>query len=517
MILRRALAAMGCLLAATPAALADGTVRLDGGRAAPTALVAMGLDGRAAALYPRLGKVRMVVAIPDATGVAQAAPPEDVPIARGAVVEGLVFDASGRALILARTKNDCSDLFLVTRDSSGVWSTAPLGGIPSRDATLAVDPAGGPALATIGCAGAVSVRRPDAAGVWAAEPVPATAGATARVALALGAAGVAVVALDGAEAHVLSRSGAGAWTTLPLPERPLFPGERIVSFHLAIEASGAPVASMTRAGPLAQGISGTAAPTVAHRLDRFAAGAWLPVATGGVPATDVAGLGDTWVARRRDGTLLVQSAAGAIVVPVDAVGAAAAPGGRMAYVPRGAPSTLGLGIPPRLSVVAPRTVRFGERARLAVTLATPAGMPVVGARVRGGGRSSITDAAGRLTLRPVMTRTSTLDIIAAEPGPSAPVRAPLRIVVRPQPVSLKVGRVVGENGSFVRGTARGGAALAGPLGRVYLVNLRAPGRGFLPGAVLLSAPGGRRFSFPVSSNPRLRLGVFFKGALIRLR
>jgi hypothetical protein len=350
-----------------------------------------------------------------------------------------------------------------------------------------------------------------------AEPLPATAGATARAAVALGAAGAAVVALDGPEPLVLSRSGAGAWLTLPLPERPLFLGERIISFHLAIEASGAPLALMTRAGPVAQGLSGSAALTVTRRLDRLSGGVWLPVPTGGVGATDVAGLGDTWVARRGDGTLLVQGAAGATVVPVDAVAAAAAPGGRVAYVPRGAPSTLGVGVPPRLSVSAPRGVRFGERAALAVTLTAPAGVPIQGARVRAAGLSGITDSLGRLTLRPVMTKAATVDVVAAEPGPSAPARVSLKIVVRPQPVSLTAGRVVSASGSFVRGTARGGAALAGPLGRVYLLNLRAPGRGFLPGAVLLSAPGGRRFSFPVSSNPRLRLGIFFKGALVRLR
>jgi hypothetical protein len=346
-----------------------------------------------------------------------------------------------------------------------------------------------------------------------AEPLPATAGATARAAVALGAAGAAVVALDGPEPLVLSRSSAGVWVALPLPERPLFVGERIVSFHLAIEATGAPLALMTRAGPIAQGVSGT----VARRLDRLSAGVWQPVLTGGVEATDVAGFGDTWVARRGDGTLLVQGAAGTTVVPVDAVAAAAAPGGRVAYVPRGAPSTLGVGIPPRLSVSAPRGVRFGERAALAVTLTTPAGAPIQGARVRGGGLSGITDSLGRLTLRPVMTKAATVDVVAAEPGPSAPARASLKIVVRPQLVSLSASRVVSASGSFVRGIARGGAALAGPLGRVYLLNLRAPGRGFLPGAVLLSAPGGRRFSFPASSNPRLRLGIFFKGALVRLR
>lgn len=507
---------MACLSAAAPAALADGTVRLDGGRAAPTALVAMGLDGRAAALYPRLGTVRMVVAVPDAAGTPQAGPPEDVPVSRGAIVEGLAIDASGRTLVLARSKNDCSDLLLVVRDSSGAWSTTPLGGTPSRDAALTVDPAGVPGLATVGCGGEVAIRRPDATGAWVSEPLPATAGSTARTAVALGAAGAALVALDGPEPLVLSRSVAGAWTPLSLPERPLFRGERIVSFHLAIETTGTPVLSMTRAGPISPGISGTAALAVSHRLDRLSAGAWVPVPGGGVDATDVAGLGDTWVARRRDGTLLVNGAAGAAVVPVDAVAAAAGPGGRIAYVPRGAPSTLGLGIPPRMSVSARRGVRFGERAPLAITLATPAGPPIVGARVRGGGLSGITDAAGRLTLRPVMTKTSTLDIVAAEPGPSAPVRASLRFVVRPQPVSLRVSRALTQNGSFVQGTARGGAALAGPLGRVYLLNLRAPGRRFLPGAVLLSAPGGR-FSFPVSGNPRLRFGVFFKGALVRLR
>jgi hypothetical protein len=516
-VLKRVVPVAACLLAATPAALADGTVRLDAGRAASSAVVAMGLDGRAAALYPRLGTLRLVLAIPDAAGVARGGVPENAPIARGAVVEGMVVDAAGSVIVLTRSKNECSELSLAVRDPAGTWSTVPLSGPPARAATLAADPAGIPGLVAVGCAGEVALRRPDATGAWPAEPVPATAAPTARPTVALGASGVVVAALDGDRPLILSRSTAGIWTPLTLPERPLVFGERVVTFGVVVDGAGAPVVAMTRAGPLSPGVGSSEPLAVTRRLDRLSAGVWQPVQAGDVSAIDVRGLGDTWVARRRDGTLLVVAATATATLPIDAVAVAAAPGGRVAYIPRGAPSVLGFGAPPRLTVTGARGVRFGEPTALRVTLTAPAGGPVPGARVRTAGLSGVTDTQGRLVLRPVMTKTASVDVVSVEPGPFAPVRASRKIVVRPQSVTLTAQLVENETRATVSGLARGGAPLKGPLGRVYLLNMRTPGRGFLPGGVVASAPGGRAFSFPAVRSPKARLGLFFKGSLVRLR
>lgn len=514
---RRPLSVAACLLVVPAAAVADGTVRLDAGRAAPTALVAMGLDGRGAALYPRLGKVRVVVAAPDVAGVVTGGTPQDAPVARGAVIEGMVIDGAGRVFVLARSRHECSGLLLVVRDTVGVWSTVALGGALSRSAVLAADPTGAPGLVSVGCAGEVALRRPDATGAWPPEAIPATAGPQVRPALALGASGAAVVGLDGEQPQLVSRSVAGAWAPLPLPDRPLFFGERVVTFVLAIDAGGAPMAAMTRAGPLAPGITGSGPLSVARRLDRFSAGAWAPLPTGGVEAVDVSAAGDTWVARRRDRTLLVQSPAGTSVLAVDALAVATAPGGRVAYIPRGAPSVLGFGSPPKITVTAPRGVRFGDRAPLAVRLATTAGAPISGARVRAGEVSGVTDGQGRVALRPVLTRTASFEVVAAEPGPAAPARAPVKIAVRPQAVFLRARFEIAGAGVAVRGSATGGVALAGPLGRVYLVDLSIPGRGFLPGRALASSAGGRAFRFPAPTRSGSRLAIFYKGALLRLR
>lgn len=516
---RRLLAAAGCVLVVAPSALADGTVRLEPGRAVGTALVAMGLDGRAAALYPRASGVRMVVAAPDATGAVAGGSSEKVPVARGTVIEGLGIDATGRSLVLVRAGYDCSPVSLMVRDPAGAWSTIALGGAPARQAALGIDPAGAPGVLSVGCAGEIALRRPDAAGTWVAEAVPGTVDRVAHAAVALGAAGTAVVGVGGGNPIFEVRSGDGAWSAAPLPDRPLFPGEAITSIRLAFDASGAPVAATTRAGPPAQGISGTAALTVSRRLDRLVGGAWgpLPLPAAGPEPVDVAGMGDTLVARRRDGSLVVQHGGLLSAVPVNAIAAAAGPGGRMAYVPRGAPSVLGVGPPPRMTITAPRGVRFGEAAAFGVKLSMQSSLPVAGARVRVNGVSGITNAQGRVDLHPVLTRTGPVEVLASEPGPVAPVRAVVRIVVRPQPVALRVRLDTRGPRPVVRGSATGGARLPGRLGRVYLLDLSSPGRGFLPAAMLASAPGGRAFGFVATTRRGALLAIFYKGALLRLR
>jgi hypothetical protein len=513
---RRLLATVGCVLLCASPALADGTVRLDPGRAAPTALVAMGLDGRAAALYPRLRKVRLVVTVPDASGAAVGAAPVDVPVARGAVIEGFGIDSAGQVVVLTRAALECSTASLLIRDAGGAWTTAPLGPAPVRAAALAVDPAGLPGVLAIDCAGAMSLLRPGPTGAWVGEVVPGAPDPAARPALALGT-GIALVATDGRQPLVLVRSGTGAWAPQPLPGRPLFAGERIVGFSAAVDAAGAPVLAGTRAGPLETGITGTAASTVERRLDRLAAGVWTPITSGTPPVVAVASLGDTLVARRRDGTLLVQHGATQSSMRVDAIAAAAGPGGRIAYVARGAPSVLGLGAPPTMTITSRRTALFGEKASVAVSLVSPAGLPVAGARVRVGGVSGITDVQGRVTLRPVITRTASLDVAAIDPAPVAPVRRPFRIAVRPHLVLLQASLTRNGSRVEVRGVARGGPVLPGKSGKAYLVDLSLPDSGFLPGGVVKSFAGGRPFRAQVTARRGARLAVFFKGALVRLR
>jgi hypothetical protein len=515
---RAALAAIVAALAAASPALADGTVRLEPGRAVTTALVAMGADGRAAALYPRVSGVRMVVAVPDATGVAVGAAPEAVPVSQGMVIEGLAIDAAGRVLVLARAGYGCSGIGLLIRDASGVWSSLDLAGSAVRAAALAVDTAGSPGVLAIGCGGEIALRRPDATGAWVAEPPMGTAREGARPSLALGAGGAAVAGLDGDRPLIFVRTAAaGAWTQAALPGGPLLLGETVASLRVALDGAGLPVALTVRVGQPVSGIGRVAPAPVVRSLDRLSAGSWLPVAVGGPEPVDIASAGDTLVARRRGGTLLLEHAGAATVVRVDAAAIAAGAGGRLAYVPRGAPSVLGVGRPPRMTLRAPRGVRFGEPAPIEVTLSSQGGVPIAQSRVHAAAVSGTTDAAGRVTLRPILTRTGSVEVAAVEPGPFAPARAGVRIVVRPQPVTLRARLETEAFRVVVRGSATGGRALPGVLGRVYLVDLAAKPRGFLPGRALASSRGGRGFRLSSPLRSGARLALFFKGALLRLQ
>ncbi|MEW6583369.1 MAG: hypothetical protein AB1416_11485, partial [Actinomycetota bacterium] len=445
-------------LTAPAAVVADGTVALEAGRPLATALTAMGTDGAAAALYPRGDEVRLVMARPGDGGRTAGGAPEAVPLPQGAAVEGLAVASGGRVLVAFRTAHSCAPVHVLTRAADGTWASAEAGGGAAVSAAVATAPDGSAAVLAVGCAGDVALRTQDAAGGWSVQPIGFTAAPTARASLALGAAGLAVAGVDGPIPLLLVRQ-AGAWARTSLPGGPPAVGETIATLRVGIDAQSHPVALLRRVGETGIDVTGPIAAPVSWSLDRLLGTAsWVPVSPGGPDSVDVASGGGTLVARRRDGTMLVEGPGGTLVAQIDTLAAAGGPGGAFAYVPRGGPPVLGVGTPPSVTVTAPRSVRFGEAAALRISVTDAAGRPLPRVRVRAAALAAATDDAGAVTLRPVLTATGPVEVVLADAGPVPPMRVTVRIAVRPQPVVLRATIARGASRAVVTGTAASPAA-----------------------------------------------------------
>jgi hypothetical protein len=390
-------------------------------------------------------------------------------------------------------------LVALLRRGDEPWRTEPLDGPPAVAAVAAADGAGGLAAASIGCDGAVALRQRGPQGVWSDEPTGLRGTRGARASLAIDPSGAAVVGVGGREAGVALREGPGAWRSLGLPGGPLRDQEAVGGLDVGIDPRGAPVALVARPRRL---------------LRRLGAEGWMP-AGGRSPAVAIAASGRSLAILGQDGRMDVDGPAGADRFPLRPLAYAVTGDGTLAYVLGGRAPVLGVGRPPLLVLPKARAVTWGARLRVTARLEAPGG-PIAGASVAVAGARGTTDGAGLATLHPLVLRSGLVAARAAAPGPLPPVIADLQVSVLPRPSRL-AGRVVARARRIVvRGRVAGGARLGERLDRVYLVDLGAGRRGFLPGRPLAST--ARRGAFTLRA-PRRRgahLALFYEGRVRRL-
>ncbi|HJZ60822.1 MAG TPA: hypothetical protein VKD47_01565 [Miltoncostaeaceae bacterium] len=506
----KTLVALGVVLAAAPASGLAATVPLEQGARAEGARVAASPGGAAAAVYPLRAGLGLQLG-----GAGEALRP---PVPSGAVVDGLVLTAPGRPLLVTRVSGRCGAVSALAGGDGG-WST-PVSLGAGRAAAVSADAGGVPAVAVIGCGGAVSLWRPDAGGTWSREDTGLRAAAGAGPSVAAGG-GIVVVGVEGRPAGIALRGADGAWSRLPLPGGRLRRGESASVLQVAVDGTGRPVALIVRARERPPDEPDHPLAPPRRIAARLTGGAWAPIA--GRRPVALVPAGDGFALRRASGDILVETQAATYTTAPAARAFAAASDGTLAWMPSSGPARLVTGPAPTLELAAPTRARFGElvpvRARL-----TLAGAPVSAAVVAIDGRPVVTDGTGAATASVLAVRTGAIEAATLPSATVNPSAGTLSLRVVPRSVRIRArARVLREGPRIVlvRGSVAGGTALGGSLGRVWLLDLVPGPQGPLPGQPLASAPvrAGRSTRFRLQGRlPGSGLAaVFYEGRVVRLR